>query len=246
MSASLRLSAAGVSPARPALRPLATRRLAAPTVPAAAKSDDPAPPSSSAKGFTSATTSTTSKVPKKAPPPAKAANKKPRSSGRGALKRTEQGIRLGVGTPTPDPTTPAGPGEWVRLAKLSEWREGKAGKAVTLPDKTVLCLFTARPPGAPASAPPRVYATEIYSSAFKYPLIDAEVDLASGAPIVTVPFDGTTYNLLDGSVVAWCPRNTPVRALLGAVKSRVDPTPIRVFPARVAGDGQGVDVWFAR
>ena len=243
----LRLSTTRCAPPA-ALNPsLATPQLRrCPVATAAAAADNAAPSSSSdgiAKGFAAGATKTTDKrAAKKAGPPPAKAGKKVRSAGRGALARTEQGAKIAKNAAAAGATaTPSGPGEWVRLAELSEWRPTKAGKAVTLPDGTVLCLFKAV--GAGGSV--RVYATEIYSTAFKYPLVDA--DVSAGPPAtVTVPFDGSVYNLTDGSVVSWCPGNTPVRALLGAVKSRVEPAPIRVYPARVGGDGKSVEVWFAR
>ena len=256
------LRLATLSAARPAALPTTTHRTLptrpAPAAAAAAAGDAPTPSSSSDdKGFAAAIAATQSKARKgggavkkdAARPPAKGA-KKVRSAGRGALARTEQGARLGLGvakkgaSAAPPPSAPAGPGEWVRLAEVGEWRPGKAGKAVTLPDGTVLCLFFVADPGGGAA--PRAYATEMYSSAFKYPLVDAEAVVDGRSARVTVPFDGTVYDLATGAVLDWCPGNTPVRALLGAVKSRVEPAPIRVYPARVGGDGKGVEVWFAR
>jgi hypothetical protein len=221
------------------------------------------PPSATAggKGFSSSTpassTSPASKAksaPKKqkAGPPPASSGKPRRSGGRGALRRTEQAARLGLGTASRGGSSGAGgastpvpagrTGEWVRLAGLSEWRPGKAGKAVTLPDGTPLCLYS--------TADGRAFASDIYSTAFKFPMVDADVEVAAGSPgappIATVPFDGTRYSLVDGSVIEWCPSSTPVRALLGALKSRAPPTPLTVYPARVAADGEGVEVWFAR
>ena len=35
-----------------------------------------------------------------------------------------------------------------------------------------------------------------------------------------VPLDGTVYDLDSGRVLEWCPRNNPVRVLLGSLKVR--------------------------
>jgi len=37
---------------------------------------------------------------------------------------------------------------------------------------------------------------------------------------VEVPLDGTVYDLDTGRVLDWCPRNNPVRMLLGSLKVR--------------------------
>lgn len=52
-----------------------------------------------------------------------------------------------------------------------------------------------------------------------------------------MPLDGTVYDLESGDVLQWCPKNTPVRSLLGALKSKVDPIPLKVYPAQVTEDG---------
>jgi hypothetical protein len=41
-----------------------------------------------------------------------------------------------------------------------------------------------------------------------------------GGPAVEVPLDGTVYDLDTGRVLEWCPRNNPVRVLLGSLKVR--------------------------
>jgi len=38
-------------------------------------------------------------------------------------------------------------------------------------------------------------------------------------------------------VLKWCPKDNPMRSLLGALKSRVDPVPLTVFPVHVTQDG---------
>ena len=40
-----------------------------------------------------------------------------------------------------------------------------------------------------------------------------------------------------GEVLQWCPKNNPVRALLGSLKSNVDPIPLPVYPVKVEADG---------
>lgn len=44
-----------------------------------------------------------------------------------------------------------------------------------------------------------------------------------------MPLDGTRYCLKTGDVVDWCPKNNPLRAFLGAVKSVTTPKPLPVY-----------------
>ena len=40
----------------------------------------------------------------------------------------------------------------------------------------------------------------------------------NGEPAVEVPLDGTVYDLDTGRVLEWCPKNNPIRMLLGSLK----------------------------
>lgn len=42
---------------------------------------------------------------------------------------------------------------------------------------------------------------------------------------------------LHVDVIQWCPKNNPVRALLGSLKASVDPVPLPVYPVKVEADG---------
>jgi nitrite reductase/ring-hydroxylating ferredoxin subunit len=52
-----------------------------------------------------------------------------------------------------------------------------------------------------------------------------------------VPLDGSVYDLATGAVLKWCPKDNPVRSLLGTLKSKVDPSPLKVYPVYVNKDG---------
>ena len=43
-------------------------------------------------------------------------------------------------------------------------------------------------------------------------------DAGNGEPAVEVPLDGTVYDLDTGRVLEWCPKNNPIRMLLGSLK----------------------------
>ena len=47
--------------------------------------------------------------------------------------------------------------------------------------------------------------------------------------------DGTVYDLATGKVMSWCPKNNPVRSLLGALKDKTEPTDLPVYPTKVEG-----------
>ena len=75
--------------------------------------------------------------------------------------------------------------------------------------------------------------------AYKYPLVDAQVD--DDKCSITSPFDGTEYSLETGKVLKWCPRDNPMRFVLGALKAReaanLEAQKLRVFPVRVMENG---------
>lgn len=103
-------------------------------------------------------------------------------------------------------------------------------KAVILASGRAICLFKVEG---------KIYCTDANSTAFKYPLADASIiDLKSG-PAVEVKLDGTVYDLATGKVMSWCPKNNPIRSILGSLKDTSEPEDLPVYPVRVDGD----DIW---
>jgi hypothetical protein len=51
------------------------------------------------------------------------------------------------------------------------------------------------------------------------------------------PYPHTSTLYSTGAVLKWCPADNPMRGLLGTLKSRADPTPLKVYPVHVTGDG---------
>lgn len=43
-----------------------------------------------------------------------------------------------------------------------------------------------------------------------------------------------------GAVLTWCPKDNPVRSLLGTLKSKDQPVDLKVYPVHVTQDGS---VW---
>ena len=58
------------------------------------------------------------------------------------------------------------------------------------------------------------------------------------------PLDGTVYELATGRVLSWCPKDTPMRKLLGGIKDNADPVPLPVYPVKMGGaDGGKTQVY---
>lgn len=67
--------------------------------------------------------------------------------------------------------------------------------------------------------------------------MEGELFFGPLGPAIRVPLDGTEYDLTTGDVIQWCPKDNPVRAMLGALKGSVDPVPLPVYPVKVETDG---------
>lgn len=104
-------------------------------------------------------------------------------------------------------------------------------KAVILESGRAICLF---------KVDSTIYCTDANSTAFKYPLADASIiQLKNGEPAVEVKLDGTVYELATGRVVSWCPKNNPIRSVLGSLKDKSEPEDLPTYPVDIRGD----DVW---
>ncbi|KAK9915717.1 hypothetical protein WJX75_003085 [Coccomyxa subellipsoidea] len=140
------------------------------------------------------------------------------SSSKTKSKRKRTGPALQEGNP-----------EWVPVAMVSEFKDGKDTLPKILRDNSAIVLY---------QVGSEIYCSDANSTAFKFPLIDANIIERDGGPAVEVPLDGTVYDLESGKVLEWCPRNNPVRFLLGALKEKSQPKDLRVYPARVNGEGK--------
>ncbi|KAF8068399.1 hypothetical protein HT031_002088 [Scenedesmus sp. PABB004] len=126
---------------------------------------------------------------------------------------------------------PGFPEGWVDLKfKAGDIPLGKSSKPVALATGRALMVY---------KYDNRVYVSDAASTAYSYPMVDAKVfrDPESGAVAAEVPLDGSVYDLATGAVLKWCPKDSPLRAALGTLKSAVDPTPLKVFPVHVEADG---------
>lgn len=117
--------------------------------------------------------------------------------------------------------------DWIRLCSFEEVQASpKPTKPVILRTGAAVVVYYV---GG------RLYCSDAYSTAFKYPLADANIVERPGGPAVEVPLDGTVYELATGKVLAWCPTNNPVRSVLGGLKSRTDPIPLVMYPVQESG-----------
>lgn len=83
------------------------------------------------------------------------------------------------------------------------------------------------------------YCSDAKSTAYEFPLMDGKVTRGEdGHPIVEVPFDGTRYDLTDGRVVEWCPKNNPLRVVLGSLKSKGQAKPLPVHECVLTRDDE--------
>eukprot|EP00882_Tetradesmus_deserticola_P019273 GHRQ01020734.1.p1 GENE.GHRQ01020734.1~~GHRQ01020734.1.p1 ORF type:complete len:110 (+),score=27.09 GHRQ01020734.1:214-543(+) len=86
--------------------------------------------------------------------------------------------------------------------------------------------------------PLQVFVSDANSTAYQYPMVDSRVFRdSSGAVAAEVPLDGSVYDLATGAVLKWCPKDSPMRSLLGTLKSTVKATPLQVYPVHVTQDG---------
>lgn len=122
-------------------------------------------------------------------------------------------------------------GGWYNVADASEFQDGKMIKSVIMPgNKQAICVYRL-PDG-------RVYCSDANSTAFEFPLSNAKVITDDGSPKIEVPLDGTVYELETGKVVRWCPKNNPVRLVLGSLKGNAPVKNLQVYSAQEDEEGR--------
>ncbi|GBF87826.1 hypothetical protein Rsub_00537 [Raphidocelis subcapitata] len=119
---------------------------------------------------------------------------------------------------------------WVTLGKVAElFTLEKPNRPIILPSGVKICIY---------KFGNKVFASELESTAFQFPLFDAKVMALDGRTVVEVPLDGTQYDLATGAVLKWCPsEGNLVRAALGTLKSKQPQVPLKVYPTNVTTDG---------
>lgn len=123
---------------------------------------------------------------------------------------------------------------WIRACTLEELR-AKNGKFPVVMSGTNGFLVVQTPDQK------NIFATDVFSTAYKYPLVDGVVservnEFGIKRWAIETPLDGTSYSLESGAVIEWCPKNNPARALLGMLKKDIIPIPLLTHQVQVVGD----------
>lgn len=127
---------------------------------------------------------------------------------------------------------------WIELSDVDAKESflSKPIKPVILANGRALCIYK-----VPKNATDNIrlkeqfFCTDASSTAFKYPLADANLLALKTGPAVEVSLDGTVYDLKTGDVLSWCPKNNLLRSVLGALKDKSMPEALPVYPIRVEG-----------
>lgn len=120
-------------------------------------------------------------------------------------------------------------GQWFEIFDMNQFPVDRQAKVIELANKRVLTLFKYKD---------KVYCTDAFSTAYQYPLIDGVITDGTKGPVIETPLDGTKYELLTGKVVEWCPQDSVVRNLLGALKKKVNPVDLPVHRTVIKEDGK--------
>lgn len=121
-----------------------------------------------------------------------------------------------------------GPG-WFKLTTVEEMEASpKPIKPIILADGSAVIFIKYEA---------QYFCTDALSTAYKFPLVDSKLIQKKGIPAIEVPLDGTVYELATGKVLDWCPKNTPVRALLGTLKAKEQPERLKTYETAITESG---------
>lgn len=122
--------------------------------------------------------------------------------------------------------------DWIDLKlKVNDIPIGKNTKPVELATGRTLMLYKFEN---------MVFISDANSTAYQFPMTDAKVYREGSSIAAEVPLDGTVYDLATGAVLKWCPKDNPMRSLLGTLKSVEKSTPLKVYPVHITKDG---NIW---
>ena len=82
-----------------------------------------------------------------------------------------------------------------------------------------------------------IFCCKSESTAYKFLLVDGELFSGPSGAAIRSPFDGSSYDLATGDVIEWGPQDTLPRKLLGKLKEKTTPMPLRVYPVEVNKEG---------
>ncbi|MEW5318573.1 MAG: hypothetical protein WDW38_009786 [Sanguina aurantia] len=108
------------------------------------------------------------------------------------------------------------------------------------PDPSQGSAFTSNdPPCVPETPCPQVFTTDAYSTAYKFPLVDAKIqEQADGSITIEVPLDGTVYDMITGKVLKWCPGGNPLQSVLKSIKKDSPAIDLPVYTTILQPDGK--------
>ena len=120
-------------------------------------------------------------------------------------------------------TTPDG---WIELPDIDPIQTfvSKPIKPIILATGKAICLY---------KVGDSLFCSDANSTAYQFPLADANILGLKTGPAVECTLDGTVYDLASGKVLSWCPKNNLVRSVLGALKDKSEPIDLTVYPVRV-------------
>lgn len=120
------------------------------------------------------------------------------------------------------------PPGWTQVGRTADLVENKPIKAVDLGRNAVVLVRSGE----------EYFCTDAKSTAYQFPLVDANLVEVEGKPAIECPLDGTVYDLRTGKVLEWCPKNNVIRAFLGKLKEKEKPVKLQTYPLSLGEDGE--------
>ncbi|MEW5304663.1 MAG: hypothetical protein WDW36_007258 [Sanguina aurantia] len=122
-------------------------------------------------------------------------------------------------------------GNWIQMSTLSAFPPNKDYKIVELVNNKAIIIWKV--------SGGRVFTTDAYSTAYKFPLVDAKIqEQADGSITIEVPLDGTVYDMITGKVLKWCPGGNPLQSVLKSIKKDSPAIDLPVYTTILQPDGK--------
>ena len=127
--------------------------------------------------------------------------------------------------------------DWIEVPDVDAVNSflSKPIKPIIFSTGRAICLYKVPEVAISSDSSKQFYCSDANSTSFKYPLADANILGLKSGPAVEVKLCGTVYDLATGQVLSWCPKNNPLRSVLGSLKDKTQPEPLPVYPVKVVG-----------
>lgn len=135
---------------------------------------------------------------------------------------------FGSGRNVPPKKVKQAPPGWTQVGRTSDLVDNKPIKAVEVGRNAVVLVRSGE----------EFFCTDAKSTAYQFPLVDANLVEVEGKPAIECPLDGTVYDLRTGKVLEWCPKNNVIRAFLGKLKEKDKPIKLQTYPLSVGEEGE--------